>query len=238
MTAQALNDGLLDLVNRPRWYYTRTTAGLAICASIAGALRIVADGGATVETVVASAGAAGLTTVVIAGTISLWASEAWRLERLRRLPIVQVSIEDTQPIRVREKTPDGVDPIPSKTGDWRAEARRHEARVNGPFRVVNTPAPTGPVVNPDVLRMWKLAHAYPRKMTLAEREWDDGHPFGGGEFRELLRYMTRERLIDWKHPTSKTQGRDFTRAGMAAMRFYQTRPTPPPWPDVPGSQIA
>lgn len=87
MTAQALNDGLLDLVNRPRWYYTRTTAGLAICASIAGALRIVADGGATVETVVASAGAAGLTTVVIVGTVGLWASEAWRLERLRRLPI-------------------------------------------------------------------------------------------------------------------------------------------------------
>lgn len=82
----ALSDGLLDLRNRPRWYYTRAVAGLSACATLAGGLQIVGSGDATIETVVASGLSAGLTTIVIAGTVSLWASEQWRIERLRRMP--------------------------------------------------------------------------------------------------------------------------------------------------------
>lgn len=83
----ALSDGLLDLRNRPGWYYTRAVAGLSACATLAGGLQIVGSGDATIETVVASGLSAGLTTIVIAGTVSLWAAEQWRIERLRRIPI-------------------------------------------------------------------------------------------------------------------------------------------------------
>lgn len=82
----ALTDGVMDLVNRPRWYYTRVTAGLSAAASLAGALKIVATGDLTPGMVVAAGASAGLTTLVVVGTVSLWASEAWRIERLRRMP--------------------------------------------------------------------------------------------------------------------------------------------------------
>lgn len=82
----ALSDGLLDLVNRPRWYYTRVTAGLSVCAGLSGGLRMIAAGEADPAYILAGGLSSGLMAAVVAGTISLWAAETWRVERLKRMP--------------------------------------------------------------------------------------------------------------------------------------------------------
>jgi len=216
---------------------------LSACAAVAAGLQVVAGGGETLSEFAASSTSAGLASLWVVGTISHWALEMWRVEKLRSVNASKALVQQPAPVEDQRGEPEPDRYLTTRCGNLfdrvtgvlsvRDKRKRQYAEVVDVIGryIIETPGGDDQVIMVDVsLGWWRLARYWRDDKSTAEAEWcGNGKPFTKPEYRALRHWIIGERLGYWRNARVPNQGWELTHRARAILRSeaQQAEPAPP-----------